>query len=370
MCLNHRSLPATLAVLIQLGLDLTTTAARSLRTNAALRAENEMLREQLAVLLARGRPRVGVAPATQVKLALLARLCAWREVLVIVRPETLIRWQRAGFRLLWRMRSRRRGRPVLPHEIRAVIRRLAEENPTWGLRRIRDEARLKLGVRVAAETVRKVLGQAPPPRATGNGQRWATFLRNHAGQVLACDLFTVATVRFRVLYVLVFVELGSRRITHVAVTPSPNEVWMAQQMREAIPCEHGYRFLLHDRDSVFSAGVDGTVKRMGLRVLKTPPRTPVANSICERVIGTARRECLDHVIPLSEKHLRRILREWVAHYNRERPHQSLGPGIPQPAEGLPVAELPERHRLPEGARVVARPVLGGLHHEYRLERAA
>ena len=149
---NRRSVAVALAALTRLGVDLTSAAARSLRTNAALRTENGMLREQLALLLARGRPRVRVAPATTVKLALLARLCAWRETLVIVKPETLIGWQRAGFRMLWRVRSRRQGRPVLPHEIRAVIRRMAEENPTWGVRRIRDEARLKLGVKVAAET--------------------------------------------------------------------------------------------------------------------------------------------------------------------------------------------------------------------------
>jgi len=358
------------AVALRVLLGLIAAVARSIRGNVALRAENEMLRTQLALLLARGRPRIRTNPAERAMLVVLARFCAWRDALVVVRPVTLIRWQRQGFRLLWRIRSRPSGRPPLPHEIRAVVRQMAADNPTWGVRRIRDEARIKLGVRVAAETVRKVIGFLPPSRRHTSGQRWSTFIHNHAGVTLATDLCTVVTLRFKVLYVLVMLEIGSRRIVHVNLTPNPDQRWIAQQMREAIPCDHGYRFLVHDRGTMFSASVDATLKAMGIRALKTPPHAPKANAYVERAIGTLRRECLDHLVPISHRHLRRILSEWVIHYNRGRPHQSLGPGIPDPPEGLSVADLPDRHRLPDGARIVATPVLGGLHHEYRLENVA
>ena len=195
-------------------------------------------------------------------------------------------------------------------------------------------------------------------------------LTTDTGVTLAADLCTIVTIRFQVLYVMVIMEIGSRRIIHTNVSPCPDQRWIAQQMREAIPCDHRYRFLVHDRGSVFSAAVDATLQAMGVGALRTPPRAPTANAYLERVNGTLRRECLDHLIPLSESHLRRILCEWVMHYNRSRPHQSLGPGIPDPPAGLPVEELPHRHRLPDGARVVATPILGGLHHEYRLETAA
>jgi transposase InsO family protein len=176
----------------------------------------------------------------------------------------------------------------------------------------------------------------------------------------------VVTATFRMLYVFVVIEHASRRLLHVHVTAHPTAQWTMQQFREAIPADHTYRFVIHDRDAIFSQEVDQSIRHMGLRVLKTPVRTPVANAICERVIGTMRRECMDFVIPLNERHLYDILKEWVAHYNEDRPHMSLGPGLPRLL--LPVPLQAHRHRLPTALRVGARPILGGLHHDYRLEQ--
>jgi putative transposase len=177
-------------------------------------------------------------------------------------------------------------------------------------------------------------------------------------------------VMFRILYVFVVIEYASRRLMHVNVTAHPTAQWTLQQFREAIPADHTYRILIHDRDAIFSTQVDQGVRNMGLHVIKTPARTPVANAIGERVIGTMRRECLAFVIPLGESHLYGILKAWVAHYNEGRPHMSLGPGIPQPPAGLPVSLQTKRHRLPEQLSVISRPILGGLHHAYELAEQA
>jgi putative transposase len=187
---------------------------------------------------------------------------------------------------------------------------------------------------------------------------------------VACDFCVAVTATFRLLYVFVVIEHASRRILHVNVTGHPTAEWTLHQLREAIPADHAYRFLIHDRDSIFSQALDRNIRHLGLRVLKTPPRYPQANAICERVLGTLRREALDYVIPLTNHHLRRLLHEWVGHYNTGRPHMSLGPGLPQPPAAQPVALRTHRHRLPEHQRVMASPILSGLHHEYRLGKKA
>ena len=196
-----------------------------------------------------------------------------------------------------------------------------------------------------------------------------TFVRNHAQGILACDFFVTVTAGFRVLYVLVIMEVGTRRIAHFNVTAHPTADWALQQFREVITGEEPYRFLIHDRDSIYSSEFDSALKAMGLKILKTPFRAPQANAFCERLVGSIRRECLDFLIPLNETHLRRIFKEWAIHYNRGRPHSSLGPSIPEPSGGIPAPEI-SGQRIPRGHRVVGAPILGGLHHEYRLEKVA
>lgn len=259
----------------------------------------------------------------------------------------------------------------MPKDIRRLIVEMASDNPTWGQERVADELSLKLGIRVSPRTVKKYW---PNRRDSGprcvSGQRWKTFVRNHANALVACDFATVVTPRFRVLYVFVVLEIGTRRILHCNVTEHPTALWTVQQFRGAIPSDHRYRFLIHDRDSIFSIQVDQAVEALGLKVLRTPARAPQANAYCERLVGTLRRECLDFMIPLSEKHLRRILRDWMKHYNSGRPHRSLGPGLPIPDPELPRSPQANRHQLPQGSSIVAKSDLGGLHHEYRLEKAA
>jgi putative transposase len=201
-------------------------------------------------------------------------------------------------------------------------------------------------------------------------QRWSTFVRNQAKVMIARDFCVVVTATFRFLYVSVVVERTSRRLLHVNATAHPTAAWTLQQLRDAIPSNHTYRFLIHDRDRIFSQPLDQHIRHLGLRVLKTPVRRPQANVLCERLLGTLRRECLDFVIPLTENHLRHLLNAWLAHYNKGRPHMALGPGIPQPPPSLPVALQTHRCRLPAQVHVVAHPILGGLHHEYRLEERA
>jgi len=188
---------------------------------------------------------------------------------------------------------------------------------------------------------------------------------------VACDFCVVVTATLRLLYVFGLMEHATRRILHIHATAHPTAQWTLQQLREAIPADHCYRFLIHDRDRIFSRELAQRVQNLGLRILKTPPQSPQANALCERLLGTLRRECLDFVIPLTESHLRRIVHVWVLHYNAGRPHMSLGPGIPQPPASLPVPLQAHRHQLPDALRVVAWPILGGLHHDYGLvERAA
>ncbi len=334
------------------------------RSRSALAAENLFLRKQLAFYQERKIKPRRFDNVTRFILVLLSHAFAWNDALMNVTPRTFIDWQRAGFRLFWRWKSRP-GRPRIPAELRALIHEMASSNASWGEERITNELLLKLGIRVSPRTVRKYMPKRPRGQPRGD-QRWSTFVRNHAAAILACDFCVVVTATFRLLYVLVVIGHQTRRIVHTNVTAHPTAVWTLQQLREAIPSDHCYRFLIHDGDGIFSPQLDQSITHMGLRVLKTPPRSPKANSLCERVIGTLRRECLDFLIPLTENHLRIVTRNWVTHYNRGRPHTGLGPGIPDPPVELPVTPHEHRHRIPDHLKVVAQPVLGGLHYEYGL----
>jgi putative transposase len=258
--------------------------------------------------------------------------------------------------------------PPLPKNLRALIREMDRDNPTWGEERIANELLLKLGIRVSPRTVRKYLDM-DRPRGRSTSQGWSTFVRNHAKVIVACDFFVSVTASFRVLYVFVAMEIGSRRILHCSVTKHPTAEWTRQQCREFLAFDHPYRFVVHDRDGIFSPRLDQELNGFGVRVLKTPFRAPQANAFCERLVGTIRRECLDFLIPLNERHVRLIIKEFAAHYNRGRPHASLGPGIPEPFENRVPAGV-HRHLLSAGYRVTSTPVLGSLHHEYRLEQDA
>jgi len=359
------------SMLLKLIVDAVCYLGLCLRPSSTLAAENLFLRKQLALYQERQIKPRRATTATRIALVWLARWFDWRRALGIVKPETFIGWHRQGYRLFWRWKSKP-GRPALPKDLRALIRRMALENPTWGQGRIANELLLKLGLRVSPRTVRKYMPNhcVGSPGKRRQTQRWSTFIRNQAKGIVACDFCVAITSTFRVLYVFVVIEHASRRLLHVNVTTHPTAQWTLQQFREAIPADHTYRFLIHDRDSIFSQTVDQGVRNMGLRVLKTPVRTPMANAICERVIGTLRRECLDFVIPLNEGHLYRLLKEWVTHYNQGRPHMALGPGIPQPPTSVAALRPTPRHLLPHHQRVQSRPILNGLHHEYELEEKA
>jgi transposase InsO family protein len=335
------------------------------RSHAHLAAENLFLRKQLALYVERQVKPRRADDATRIVLVGLSRLIDWRRILTVVKPNTLIRWHRRGFALFWRWKSVPQGRPRLPTDLQRLIAEMAAANRTWGEERIASELLVKLGIRVSPRTVRRYMFRGAAPRGGARSQTWSTFVRNHAGAVLACDFFVAVTVRFRVLYVFVVLEVGTRRILHWNVTDHPTADWTVQQFRMVVSGEQTHRWVIHDRDSIYSEDVDASVAAMGLTILKTPVRAPQANAFCERLIGTIRRECLDFVIALNERHVRSVLQEWIAHYNRGRPHASLGPGIPDPPANRVV--LPSNgYYIPADYNAVAEPVLGGLHHDYRL----
>jgi hypothetical protein len=274
-----------------------------------LAAENLFLRKQLALYQERQVKPRRATNAIRIAWVWLGQWFDWRCALGMVKPETFIGWHRQAYRLFWRWKSKP-GRPALPKDLQGLIRRMALENLTWGQERIANELLLKLGLRVSPRTVRKYMPShcVGGPGKRGFSQHWSTFIRNQAKGIVACDFCVVVTATFRILYVFVIIEHASRRLIHVNVTPHPTARWTMQQFREAIPADHTYRILIHDRDSIFSTQVDQSVRNMGLHVLKTPMRMPVANAICERVIGTMRRECMDFIIPLRQASLRHLKR--------------------------------------------------------------
>jgi putative transposase len=324
------------------------------RSRCDVALENLALRQQL-VVLTRSSRRPRLTRADRRFWSWFSRAWPrWRSALVIVQPDTVVRWHRAGWRRYWAWKSRRRrpGRPRLSPEIRLLIQRLARDNPRWGSVRIQGELR-KLGFEVSAESVRCYRRSAlrRPP-----SQSWRTFLRNHAPHIWAADFFTVPTVTFHTLYVFFFITHHRRRIVHLNVTAHPTAEWVWRQLIAATPWGEQPRYLIRDRDRSYSAAFIPRAARIGIQTILTPVQAPKANAIAERLVGTLRRECLDHLIVVNEQHLRRVLQEYAAHYNRGRPHRSLGLETP--------TGPPARAGPPETGRIVARPVLGGLHHEY------
>jgi transposase InsO family protein len=320
------------------------------KSKSRLEAENAALRQQLAVLRRKVRGRV--RPTSGDRL-FFVQLCRWfpsiLKVITIVRPETLVRWHRAGFRRYWSWKSRSLGgRPPIGTELRALIRRMSQQNPLWGAPRIHGEL-LKLGFGVAQSTVARYMARRSydPP-----GQSWATFVRNHAPQIAAMDLFVVPTIGFNLLYALIIVRLARRELVWVNVTAHPTAEWIARQITEAFPWNEAPRYLIRDRDGIYGIVVRRRLQAMGIRDKPISAGSPWQNCFAERLIGSIRRECVDHLVVFGERHLRRILRSYALYYNEMRTHRSLRKDAPVSRPIQPIG------------RIVSHALVGGLHHQY------
>jgi hypothetical protein len=312
------------------------------RSKSELIAENALLRHQL-IMLRRQVKRPSISRTDRILLVLLARLVrTWQQALVIVQPETLLRWHRELFRLYWKRRSKTSSnKPKVAVETITLIRQMAKDNRLWGAERIRGEL-LKLGLRVCKRTIQKYMRnvRTKPPR----GQKWSTFLRTHAADIWACDFLLVSDLFFRPLFAFFLIELQSRKVIHVGVTRSPTDAWVAQQLREATPYGQAPKYLIRDNDSKFGSCFAWVARTSGIKILKTPYHAPRANAISERF--------------LHERQLQRVLNAYVAYFDQARPHQGIGQQIPQQRSSVPSAQ-------DVGNQVIALPVLGGLHHDYR-----
>jgi transposase InsO family protein len=319
------------------------------RSRASLEAENLVLRQQIIVLRRAATKRLCFNNFDRLIFVGLYRLFPdVRDSLKVIRPETVIRWHRAGFRAYWRWRSRPRwGRPTVPLEIRQLIREMSLANPLWGAPRIHGEL-LKLGIAIGQTSVAKYMARRRRPPSQG----WKTFLRNHADGIAAMDLFVVPTASFSLLYGLLIVRHDRRRLLWLGATTHPNAEWIAQQFTKAFGWEEAPRYLVRDRDRSYGEVFVRRVRAMGIRDRPISPRSPWQNGYAERLIGSIRRESIDHVIVLGERHLRHLLQSYLDYYNDTRTHLSLN-------KDTPISRATEAV-----GRVVGRPVLGGLHHRY------
>jgi integrase-like protein len=319
------------------------------KSKSRLEAENAALRRQLIVLQRKVRGRVHFTNSDRLFFIQLYRwFPSLLKVITIVRPETIVRWHRAGFRRYWRWKSRSLGgRPQIEADLRALIRRMSIDNPLWGAPRIHGEL-LKLGFEVAQSSVAKYMVKRHGPPSPG----WRTFLRNHAPDIAAMDLFVAPTIGFNLLYGFILVRLARRRLVWVAVTPNPTAEWIARQISEAFPWNEAPRYLIRDRDGVYRTTVTRRMRAMGIRDKPIAPGSPWQNCFAERLIGSIRRECLDHFVVLGEAHLRRILGAYAAYYNVSRTHRSLDKDAPF---SRPVQRAGSIHSYA---------ILGGLHHHY------
>src|SRR5450830_1775884 len=323
--------------------------ASPFKSNIRLEAENAVLRHQVIVLR---RKLKGRARLTNHDRWFFVQLYRWfpsiLPVLMIIRPETLVRWHRAGFRRYWRWKSRRRGgRPQIETELRALIRQMSTENLLWGAPRIHGEL-LKLGFSVAQSSVAKYMVKRRGPPS----QEWRTFLRNHAPDIAAMDLFVVPTIGFDLLYAFVIVRLDRRDLVWINVTTNPTAEWIARQLTEAFPLDQAPRYLIRDRDRIYGTIVTRGMRAMGIRDKPTAPASPWQNGFAERLIGSIRRECVDHFVVLGEAHLRRILRSYARYYNDIRTHRSLN-------KDASVSRPVQRTGI-----ISSHAILGGLHHHY------
>jgi transposase InsO family protein len=331
---------------------------RSFSSRRNLLLENLALRQQLAVL-ARKHPQPRVAVHERIFWIVMRRFWSrWKQALLIVQPETVVRWHRAGFKLYWQWLSRKRvraGRRPTNKELRELIFRTVAENPTWGAPRILGELRM-FGFDIAERTVLRWIRKAP--RNSEPAQRWAAFLTNHREAIAAMDFFTVPTLAFGVLYCFFVIAHDRRRILHFNVTRHPTSAWVAQQLCEAFPHDSAPRYLIHDHDATFSAEVAATARTLGVEPVRTSFKSPWQNGVAERFVGSCRRDLLDHVIVLNERHLKRLVRDYVRYFHEDRTHLGL-------AKETPAGREKELNPI-VSCQVVAMSRLGGLHHRYQL----
>jgi transposase InsO family protein len=319
------------------------------RSRAVVELENLALRHQLHVLRRQRPGRLRLFTLDRLFWVWLYRI--WPrclEAMVLVKPATVIQWHRQGFRLFWRWRSRS-GRPSVDREIRDLILQMSSANPLWGAPRIHGEL-LKLGIEVSQATVAKYMVRSPGTPS----QNWRTFLRSHAEGIAAIDMFVVASASFRLLYVMIILAHDRRKIVRTAVTQHPTAAWLSRQVTEAFPWDTAPRYLLRDRDASYGSYFCNRVEAMGITEVITAPHSPWQNAYVERVIGSIRRECLDHVVIFNERHLRRVLSSYVDYYQHTRTHLSLDRDCPDPRPIMP-------RRI---GKVIAIPQVGGLHHRY------
>lgn len=336
--------------LLQLLSALLATARSSLKSQHVLALENLALRQQFAILRRRTKRPQLTKTDRAFWVALSCLWTGWQGSLIVVKPQTVIAWHRMGFKLYWTWKSRNKGgRPRVDVTIRRLIRQIANDNAIWGAPRIHGEL-LKLGFDVSEPTVSRYM----PRRRKPPSQIWRTFLLNHRKDLVSIDFFVVPTVTFRLLYVFVVLEHERRRIVHFNVTDGPSARWTGQQIVNAFPYDSAPKYMIRDRDNIYGADFVRKVRAMHIEQVITAPRSPWQNPYCERVIGTIRRDCLDHVIVLGERHLRRILREYLEYYHGPRTHLSLDKDAPKPRA---------REAISDG-NVITIPMFSGLHHRY------
>ena len=333
------------------------TLVRLLRARRSLLLENLALRQQLAVLKRRHpRPRLELLDKL-FWVAVRRFWSGWKQALVVVSPETVVRWHRSGFALYWRAISKARrmvGRKRISKEVRDLLFRMVRENPTWGAPRIHGEL-LMLGFDVSERTISRWMRRVP--RDAERAKRWLAFLRNHREVIAAMDFFTVPTLTFGVLYCWFVIGHGRRRVLHFSVTRHPTSTWIVQQLREAFPYQWAPSFLIFDRDAKYGLEVSIAVRSMAIQAIRTSFRSPWQNGIAERWVESCRRDLLDHVIAINECHLKRLLSEYVRYYHEDRTHLGLDKETPG-----------DRMRSMSSGQVLGRARLGGLHHRY--DRAA
>jgi len=344
-CLRSWTKPATVLIIFGSLSDMQ-------RSRTELIAENALLRQQL-IVLNRQVKHPHLNHRDRIGLVLLSRFTKyWKQAIHIVQPETILRWHREWFRYYWKQKSKPKNRkPRVSPETIALIHQMVKENRLWGAERIQGEL-LKLGIRISKRTIQRYL----PKKRQSPSQTWATFLKNHAGDIWACDFTVVYDLLFRPIFIFVILELKTRLVIHSAVTRSPTDDWTAQQLREATPWGLHPKYLIRDHDRKYGTLFSSVAASSGMLEVKTPFQAPKANAICERFMGSQKRDCLDHLLIINQSHLKRVVKEYVRYYNDARPHQGIQQRIPGRYEN--------KERPTAAGRIISRPILGGLHHDY------